>query len=501
MPNRLPFPLALIAALASGGLLGLSYAPVAFWPAAILGVAAITWLTTSQPGGGRAALVGYLAGLGMNAATISWIGVLGWYVAVALVAFMSLWFALLGWALYRLDRLRWAPAWWAAAWVAMEFGLSSVPLGGFGWIRLAFTTADQPISGFLPVVGVAGVSFLVALAGGLLLAQVRFRRTIIPGALLVALLVVGGVLKFVPDPTPDATVTIGVVQGNVDGVGHGRPGYARSVTNNHLSETITLLAHVRTGLAKPPDFVLWPENSTDMDPIKDADTRSLIVDSVRLTGVPILVGAVMEGPGPDERQTTGLVWTSEGPSSRYDKRNLVPFGEWIPFRDVLLPRMPILKQIGRQGVPGTEPGVLDVSVGDRVLKVGDVICFELAYDTTVYDTLRGGAQVLVVQSNNATYAGTGQTYQQFEITRVRAMEARREIVVATTNSFSGMIGTRGDVLAKTDEGVAASASFTVPLRAGLTTGVLLQPWLSYLLTLAALAGIALSYRRPSVAQR
>ena len=93
--------------------------------------------------------------------------------------------------------------------------------------------------------------------------------------------------------------------------------------------------------------------------------------------------------------------------------------------------------------------MLDVPVGGRPLKVGDVICFELAYDRTVYDADAAGAQVSMVQSNNATYGGTGQIEQQFAITRARAMESRREIAVATTNSVSGFIDRDGRVVHRT----------------------------------------------------
>ena len=90
--------------------------------------------------------------------------------------------------------------------------------------------------------------------------------------------------------------------------------------------------------------------------------------------------------------------------------------------------------------------MLTVPLGDRTVKVGDIICFELAYDSTIYDTVSNGAQVLLVQSNNATYGGTGQIEQQFAITRARAMETRREIAVATTNSVSGFIDRDGRVV-------------------------------------------------------
>jgi apolipoprotein N-acyltransferase len=266
-------------------------------------------------------------------------------------------------------------------------------------------------------------------------------------------------------------------------------GRARSVTNNHLSETIYLMTRVRLGELAQPDFLLWPENSTDIDPRLDAPTRATVQAAAEVADRPILVGAVLSGPGEDERQTAALWWDPvRGVLASYAKRNLVPFGEWIPFRRQLLPLVPILKEVGAQSVAGTRPGVLDVSAAGRSLKVGDVICFELAYDKTVYDVVRGGAQVITVQSNNATYGGTGQIEQQFAITRARAMEARREIAVATTNSVSGLIDRDGRVVHRTKEFTAAGMVVQMPLRSALTPAIRVAPWFERSLAVVAVLG-------------
>ncbi|MGI3780999.1 MAG: apolipoprotein N-acyltransferase, partial [Janthinobacterium lividum] len=327
----------------------------------------------------------------------------------------------------------------------------------------------------------------------------------LPAVLVLAALVVAGLglRSFQVEPLAgrEGTVTVGVVQGNVPGRGIEAMGRARSVTNNHLSESVDLMARARLGQTPVPDYLLWPENSTDIDPLLDPVTRATVAGAAAVAGVPILVGAVTEGPGPDERQTTALWWDPlRGPVATYHKRNLVPFGEWIPFRNQLLPLVPILSEVGAQSVPGTQPGVLSVPLGDRTLEVGDVICFELAYDRTVHETLTNGAQVLMVQSNNATYGGTGQIEQQFAITRARAMESRREIAVATTNSVSGYIDRDGRVVDRTSEFTSAGFVKTMPLRSSLTPAIVLGAWPARVLSLLALVSVVVVLRRASVRQ-
>ena len=485
-------------AVAAGLALGLSWQPYNLWPLLLVGIPAFSLLVRGLALR-RSFGLGYVFGLAMLVLAINWIHVLGFWVAVALIAFEALFFGLLGVALTLVGRLRVWPVAAACAWVLIEFGYARIPFGGFGWTRLGYAAVDTPLAGFFPVVGVVGVSFGVALLGQLVawivLSAVAGRRRgrettsgrttrrplVVALALTVVLVLVGsGLRTFQVEPVDGraGSVNVGIVQGNVPGRGIGAMGRARSVTDNHLSETVNLMTRSRLALVPAPDFLLWLEYSTDIDPLRDVVTNRVVQSAAEVAGLPILVGAVTEGPGEDERQTSALWWDPQrGVLARYDKRNLVPFGEWIPFRDQLLPVLPILRQVGAQSVAGSEPGVLSVPVGQREIRLGDVICFELAYDSTVYETLTGGAQVSVVQSNNATYGGTGQIEQQFAITRARAMESRREVAVATTNSVSGLIDRNGRVVSRTAEFTAASMVVTMPLRTALTPAVVLAPWL------------------------
>jgi apolipoprotein N-acyltransferase len=279
------------------------------------------------------------------------------------------------------------------------------------------------------------------------------------------------------------------VQGNVPGKGLEFLGRARTVTRNHLSATLDLEKAVEAGSQIKPDIVIWPENSTDIDPYKDAETRDDIQQAVDAVKVPILVGAVIEGPGPNERQTTGIVWDPvTGPGQRYAKRHPVPFGEYIPFRDQLLPYIKRLEMIGRQTAPGTMPGVLPI----RGVTYGDVICFEVAYDGIVADVMKGGAQVLVVQTNNATYGGTGQPEQQFAITRMRAIETGRTMLIASTSGISGVINPDGRVEHKSAQFVSDVYVAQVPVRDSHTLATTLGGWPQWILTGLGIIGAVLA---------
>jgi apolipoprotein N-acyltransferase len=497
--------------LVAGVALGLSWQPYGLWPLLLVGIPAFT-LAVRGARPAAAFGLGYLFGLTTLTLGVSWLHVLGTWIAALLIIFVALFFGLLGLTVSLVSRLSWWPLAAACCWVFIEYAYSRVPLGGFGWTRIGYAAVDTPLAGFFPIIGVAGVSFAVALIGQLVAWALltlwaarqggRVRRTniIVAAALAVSIGLLGSVLRLYqvePEAGSAGSVRVGIVQGNIPGRGIEAMGRARSVTNNHLSETIQLMTKARLGEVAEPDFLLWPENSTDIDPTVDPITKQTVQAAADVAGRPILVGAVMEGPGFDERQTAALWWDPDrGVTARYDKQNLVPFGEWIPFRAQLLPLIPLLQMVGAQSVPGTRPGVLDVAVGGRSIKIGDVICFELAYDKTIYQSLTGGAQVLMVQSNNATYGGTGQIEQQFAITRARAMESRREIAVATTNSVSGFITRDGAVATRTQEFTAQSMVVEMPLRSALTPAIRVAPWLERGVALVAvLACVAALWHR------
>jgi apolipoprotein N-acyltransferase len=190
----------------------------------------------------------------------------------------------------------------------------------------------------------------------------------------------------------------------------------------------------------------------------------------------------------------------------YIKRHLVPFGEYLPFRSLLTRINSRFDLIGKDFVPGTKPGVLQVGP----VKIADAICFEVADDTVVRQAVTGGGRLLVVQTNNASYEHKGdsgyggETAQQLAISRLRAVESGRAVVVAATSGVSAIISPNGKVLARTGVFTPAVLDMRVPLRDPLTIADRIGAWPEWILSAAALltllAAAWISRKRQSAVQ-
>jgi apolipoprotein N-acyltransferase len=448
--------------------------------------------------GRRAFGVGAAFGVAYMLLLLPWLRVIGTDAWIGLSILEASAYGLLGLALGRVQRLPGWPLWAAACWVAAEWLRATIPWGGFPWGRLSFAVIDTPLAPLLGLLGTAGTSYVVALLGTTLayvVLTLRRRPLAAVGAGLAALLLVPvlvGLAALAPEPHTTGRLRVAAVQGDVPGEGMEAFAERRAVLDNHVAATLGLAARIDAGRSAPPDLVLWPENSTDIDPFRDPTVFADIQRAVDAVGAPTLVGAMVEGPGPHDIRNQGIVWLpGAGPTDRYSKQHPVPFGEYIPMRAQLARIFERLDQIPRDMVRGTEPGVLDVAG----TTIGDLICFEVAYDDLVREVVDGGAELLVVQTNNATYMGTGQVEQQFAIARLRAIETGRYAVVVATNGVSGIVGPDGSVLRRAPVREPAILEDQLPLRVGTTVAVRLGAWPERLLVGVALLGILLASPR------
>jgi apolipoprotein N-acyltransferase len=292
---------------------------------------------------------------------------------------------------------------------------------------------------------------------------------------------------------------VGYVQGSVPGEGLDFLGRARTVTRNHLDGTKVLVEQTKSGALPAPAFVLWPENSTDLDATTDAPSREMVDEAAKATGVPLVIGTLLDGPGPGHVRNTSMVWQPiTGPGALYVKRHLVPFGEYVPLRSLLVPRIPLLNLVGADMVAGRASGRLDVAG----VPIGTMLCFDTAYADSARDDVRDGARLLTVQTNNATYTGTAQPDQQWQITRFDAVTVGRDVVVVSTNGRSGVIAADGTTLHELPVVRQAVDSRAVTLRTGLTPAARFEPALEAgLATVAAFASLVGCLRGGSLPAR
>lgn len=486
-----------------GGLIGvLAFPRFGIWPAMIVSVA-LLGLALDGRRSRTAAWIAYLYGLAFLLPLVSWTGIyVGPVPWILLCVGFGVPFALLGAVIPILARLP-APALWVgAAWVLEEAVRDRVPFGGFPWGRLAFSQAESPLRWFAALGGAPLLTFVVAVAGAglaqvLLAADPFDRRAMASGAIaLVSVPILGLVLAWPLAPAADRdgrTQTIAVIQGGLPEVGLRFQDRARQVLDNHVQQTLKLAAMIKAGVVARPSLVLWPENSSDVDPLRDAAAAAEITRAVRAVGVPVLVGAILQGPGAHHRRNAGILWSpTTGPGSTYIKRHPVPFAEYIPLRGLAEAVSDDAKTVTQDMVAGTGNGLI---TGGPV-PLGDVICFEVAYDDLVRSSVRAGAQLLVVQTNNATFGHTAETYQQLAMSQLRAVEHGRTVIQVATTGESAVIGPDGVVRDRSGALFAPAILVdTVPVRSATTLATRVGDWPEYVLVALALLGVGWRLRR------
>ncbi|MEV0810235.1 apolipoprotein N-acyltransferase [Micromonospora sp. NPDC050200] len=498
-PRALPLRLAVPVAVLAGLAMLLAFPPYGVWPLAPVGVAllgAAAHRRRLRTGAG----LGFLTGVALFAPMLEWTnlhtGYLPWLLLSLLQAgYLALLGAATAWVSPLVDRRRWAwPVVTGLLWVAQEALRDRTPFGGFPWGRLAFSQDTSPLLRLAWLGGAPLVTFAVALTGGLLLAGAwrrwpgRDRGGWAPVALLVALaLAVTGGALLVPAGAAGTgrTVTVAVVQGNVPRLGLDFNAQRQAVLDNHVDATLDLAARVDAGAQPRPDLVVWPENSSDIDPLRNASAGARISQAADAIGAPILVGAVLLGPGQGQVRNAGILWrpgTGSDMSQLYTKRHPVPFAEYVPLRDIARMVSKQVDLVRNDFVPGDTPGV--VRSGPAVL--GDVICFEVAYDGLVRDTVDGGAQLLVVQTNNATF-DVAEARQQLAMVRLRAVEHGRGALMASTVGVSGFVTPAGRVSGATGFNTRAVVVRQMTLADGRTPATRAGVWPE-----VALAGLAVA---------
>ena len=498
---------ALLISIAGGAAVYASFPPLDAWPLAVLGPALLVLALT-----GRSLRASFGCGLAFGLALfmplLSWLLNVAWYAWFALSVAEAVIFAVLAVGQRLLLRLPGWPVAVAGWWVCVEALRDRWPFA-FPWGRLAMSQSVAPDVRWVAIGGAPLLSFLVALAGAMIaraalaaLAAGSWRswnsRAFL-GAAAAAVVTAGLVLAggFLPvDPTGGApTAEVVAIQGNVPRA-RNLPQQVNDndVTQNQAVTTLKLAAGVKAGRVPAADLVVWPEDAVGLDPFQYSAVYAELARTADVLGRPILVGEVLQDP----QRNVGQLWVpGRGPSTLYVKRQLVPFGEYIPFREIIssFSSLPSLQPVNFTA------GHQAVVFGAGNIRLGDVICYEVGFDNLVRSEVTAGANLLAVQSNDADFEIDGQlgeTEQQTAMARIRAIESDRAVVYASTTGESSIIAPDGTVLTRSGVWRPAILETQVPLVSYRTLADRVGAWPEYLLVvLTVLAlGWAVARSRP-----
>ncbi|MDK4250292.1 apolipoprotein N-acyltransferase [Corynebacterium pseudodiphtheriticum] len=530
----LAFVFRILLAALSGAVAYTSYEPLGWWTAGIIAASLFYFVLMPWPGSAsrenpgrypsripqatshrsqrpsmaQGALFGFVHAMACYLLLLPWIGeFVGSPPYIALAVVCSLYAILTGLGGVALARSTWGflafPFWY----LAIEFARSSFPFGGFAWVRLAWGQVAGPLAGLAQWGGPALVT-VATLFIGVGVTQLTFSarlrtspsRTTWLRTVSVAMVIVplfsGAIATFNlhrPENT-FAEIKVAAVQGNVPRLGLDFAAQRSAVLHNHVRETKKLAEQT-----EQLDLVIWPENSSDVNPFSDREAYEAITSAVSAVGTPVVVGTITHREGrpyntmqtflpeydqsPEETRADSSEPTRthqvQGmrPGEFHDKVYLQPFGETLPMRG-FFEKLSEYAEMAGNFAPGDGNGVLQIPTGgaDITTDHGDVAvgvatCYEVAFDEAFRRSINNGASILTSPTNNATFGFTDMTYQQLAMSRMRAIETDRAMVVPATSGVSALVDPAGNVLADTEIFEANHLVATLPLRSGITPAV------------------------------
>ena len=496
-PRRhLPLWAALLLAAGAGAILDAGYPDRDWWYLAPVGIV-LMLLSLLGRGPWTGLLTGLVAGLSFWLIHISWLTLyLGPVPWLALAGLQSIFFAV-GMALMavvlrygphvwptRLGRLGMVPVVVAGLWTAREAISAVWPYGGFAWGRVALSQSESPLNGLAAWFGLSGMSFVIVWVCVVALQLLRERNLAGLARTTVIVASVSALVLIPAFPTVESgTARIAAVQGASDAglFAEYTPG---RILSDHTSATLPLVG-------EEVDFVVWPENASDIDPLRSAQAAQVADYISRAMDAPLIAGTITARDG--VFYNSSLLWKAgEGAVDIYDKVHPVPFAEYMPDRAFWRPFAPeLIDLIARDYGIGTRDNVFDI---DGIM-AGIAICFDIADDQLVQEMIAGGAEVILAQTNNADFGYTDESVQQLAIARLRAIETGRTVVNISTVGTSAMIAPDGTTIDSLPVWEPGAMVQTVPLSDVVTPAMIFGRGLEWLISGLGLAGFAFAALR------
>lgn len=503
-------------ALLAGLLLFLANPPFTLWPLAWVALAPLI-VSVSRAGRWRQALWrGYLFGWMFLGTTCYWTGltivgwthsVIGWGAWFLLTTILAFYYAFWGattWWVTRRVCGYWRVVLPAALWGVMEWvrtvGASTMP-----WAQVSYTQYH-----FLPILQIAewtgayGVSFLIVLFNAALAYRWMNKteeNSGQPTLRAVALTAFVGIFGVIRLAMPDAgqPLVVAAMQGNF------KSNDAHESRAEEIRTFMQLTQQARLSSPAPALYV-WGESASPGDALTDSSAYTFLNSIARQEQAPVMVGSrvldtrYVQGRPVRVESNASVLFAIDGTRpKRYNKQQLVPFGEFIPLRSLIpAPMMESFEIPPTDVTPGDETTVFKFHNPQAgPVAIGPFICYESMYPLYARAMARQGANLLVTQSNDDWFQSEAAMEQHVAAVVLRAVETRREIVRATTTGITCVIDARGAMTARAPVNAKAVLKHTVMLHTGQTLYTLFGDW--FVLACAVLILFALWRHREQTA--
>jgi apolipoprotein N-acyltransferase len=489
--------LAKLAALASGSLLACAFAPLGWWPLAIVCPAVLMALWQGATPR-AAAQLGFWFSAGTFGAGTYWLYTsihtfgeapiwIAFALMLALIAIMGAYQALLGWCVARFLPRQGALATLVgvpAAWLLVEWWRGWF-LTGFAWLSLGYSQTDTWLAGFAPVAGVYGISALLLMNAGAIVTLVRGGRGARIAAVMILVLpwLIGvGLVRVEWTHASGHPVGVAVIQGAI-------PQDQKWLDANR--DTTLRLYRDLTARALGTPLIVWPESAPPDLANNLSDYLGAEFSMTQAKGSALVLGVVRsEDSGDGERYFNSVLALGAKDLLWYNKSHLVPFAEFFPVPDFVRSWLR-LRNLPYEDF--TRGAALQPPLPAAGLRLAVTICYEDAYGSAQLPVLRE-ADALVNVTNDAWFGHSSARHQHFQIARMRAIEAQRYLVRAANDGISGVIGPHGEVIARAPEFTPYVLRAAITARSGLPPYAYVGNWPVVLLALAGLAAAVLRQR-------
>ncbi len=465
-----------VAAFICGTVLTLSFAPFAIFPFAILSLAGLIALTAQQTPS-RAGWLGFSFGLGLFSTGIYWIfisisrygdvpGSVALLITAALVAFLSTFPAIACYFTNRWfgdhEKTRTLYA-FPTFWVLLEWARCWL-FTGFPWLLVGYSQTNSPLKGYAPLFSVYGVTLAAVISSGLIVQAIReyqskkYQRAYTRVFALTSIWVLGGLLALIPWTEQKGNpVKISLVQGDIPQSLKWDPDQVQLSLDRYAKLSQPLFGHT--------NLIVWPEAAIPLGLNNALDYLGQLNTLAKKTNTPIIVGIPIEnnkGAG-----YFNALLSLGFDKQTYVKRQLVPFGEYIPFHKIAGPVFDFMKVPMANMIAGN---MNQNSFQLGSLKIDASICYEVAFPELMRTTDRN-VNLLLTATNDAWFGQSTAQAQHLQMAAMRAIELARPLVFVSNDGITAAINAKGIILDAAPTHEPTVLTVNVQPLAGLT------PWM------------------------